>query len=109
DLGDLVFPTPLVPDVIAKGDRVHPALEDGPGQGSRDARAGGGIFAVGHDEVDRVLAPEPGHPVEHDVAPGPADDVPDKEQLEHGPNVRAASGGANFYLPPGRRTRPDER
>ena len=61
----------------------------------RNAGAGGGVFAIGDDEVELVLGAERGGALDHDVTAGFADDISDEEELDHGPTEHGAAGGTN--------------
>jgi hypothetical protein len=73
---DEIVHFPLVPDVISRREDIDPVavqvFHDLPG----DAETGGGVFAVGDDEVHRP----PGHERREKLPDGPAarlaDDVP---------------------------------
>src|ERR1019366_7378062 len=47
----------LVPQMVAAGDDVHARRKNFPGGLGGDAGAAGGVFAVGDDEIERVLLP----------------------------------------------------
>ena len=48
----------LVPDVIAGGHDVDPEIEQLVRELRSDAEPGGGIFAVGNDQIDGILLDE---------------------------------------------------
>ena len=51
----------LVPQMVAGGDDVHACRKNFLGGFGRDAGAAGGVFAIGDDEVERVLFAEFGN------------------------------------------------
>ena len=61
-----------------------PAAEEFPGDLGRDAVAAGGVFAVGDDEIERVLFAQFRQEDFDRVASGLADDVADEEKFHAG-------------------------
>ena len=60
----------LVPQMVAAGDDIHAGREDFPGGFGRDAGAAGGVFAIGDDEIERMLFTEFGQQVLTALRPG---------------------------------------
>ena len=65
--------------MVAAGDDVDAVREQVVGDFGSDAEAGGGIFAVGDDEVDLAVRDEVGQAIADDLAAGRTDDVTDEE------------------------------
>ena len=97
NLPDLVFPAPLIPDVIAQGDGIDPRFENRLCDRAGNSGPRRGILAIGDDEIDRMLRPDTGEPVGEYIATGPSHDIADKEQFQHGPNLRSPRRSANQF------------
>ena len=69
--------------MVAAGDDVHAGVENFPCSLGRDAGTAGRIFAVGDDEIERVLFAEFGQEFRNRAPSGLADDVTNEEQF-HG-------------------------
>jgi hypothetical protein len=76
----------LVPQMVAGGDDVHARGKNFPGGFGRDAGAAGGVFAVGDDEVERVLLAEFGNKFCNRAPARLSHDVADEKQF-HGENL----------------------
>ncbi len=72
-----------VEDVVAAGEDVNAGVEQLLHQRGRDAVAGGGVLAVGDDEVGGVLGGELLRLLAHDAAARAAENVTDKKNV-HG-------------------------
>lgn len=68
--------------MVAEGDRVRAGGEETLRELRSDADAVGDVLAV--DDADRgaELGPQGGQPVLERLAPGPADDVPDEQDVQ---------------------------
>ena len=71
----------LIPQMVAAGDDVHAGGKNFPGGFGRDAGAASGVFAVGDDEIERVLFVKFGQEFLDRITPRPPDDVADEEQF----------------------------
>ena len=78
----------LVPHVIAGGDHVHAGREDLEHVLARDARAAGGVLAVGDHQIGAVVRGERAHVTADQIAARAADDVAEEEQF-HSRDVAA--------------------
>ncbi len=76
-----MFDLLLVPQMVAGGDDVHAGVQDFARGVDRDARAAGGVFAVGNDEVKVVGLAQSGQEPAQRVPPRLADNVPDKKKI----------------------------
>ena len=72
-----------IPAMVPAGEDVDAVLQEVVGDFGGDAEAGGGVFAIGDDQVDLALRDEIGETIANDLAAGGAYDVPDKENA-HG-------------------------
>jgi hypothetical protein len=79
--------------VIAAGKDVDSVVEKFVGQAGRDAESGGGIFAVGDDQIDFFLGHDVGETVANDLASWRANDVTD-EQNTHSGSVQMMRRGS---------------
>src|SRR5437660_1924208 len=82
-LRDVLHDLLLVPDVVARGQHVGALLEHLLGHRPRHAEAAGGVLAVHHAEVDRVLLAQARQVLRQRGAPGLAEDVADHQDV-HG-------------------------
>jgi len=69
--------------VIAQGDAVDAGVHQFVVDFGRDAGTGGGVFGVGHDEIEVLLGAQSAQGLLADVPPGLAYDVTDQEDA-HG-------------------------
>ncbi len=76
--------------MVAAGDDVHAGGKDFRGRLGRDAGAAGGVFAIGDDEIGRMLAAHPWQEFLHRPTPRFTNNVPDEKNL-HGFKVRGES------------------
>ena len=76
-----------VPAVVAAGEDVDAVVKQFVGQSRGDAEAGGGVFAVGDDQVDLPLRDDVGQAIADDLASWRADDVTDEEYAHAGCTV----------------------
>src|ERR1700683_4297081 len=97
----------LVPDVVAGSDYIDIQLEEFFGERGRYAEAGGGVFAVGDDEIDEVIAHDSRQAIFHNDSSGPSKDVTNKENAHSwastsDPNTRkpVMRGAATFVVAP---------
>ena len=73
DLADFALESPLVPDMVAQGQGVDSAIEQGLGDRTRDAGAGRGVFRIGDREVQAEFGAQLGRallPGEDDLPTG---------------------------------------
>jgi hypothetical protein len=68
--------------VIAAGDYFDPACKKVFGDTRRNAKTGGGVFAVGNAEVNFALRENVCEPVVNDLAAGRAYDVANKKDFQ---------------------------
>lgn len=71
----------LVPEMIARGDDIHPALKDRFCRLGGDAGAARGVFSVGHHNLDSPFLPQAWNHFPHHATPRRTDNIPDKQQL----------------------------
>ena len=76
----------LVPKMVAAGDDIHAGGKNFFGGPGGNPGSAGGIFAVGDDEIERVLFTESGQEFPDGSPAGLAHDVADEEQF-HKPNL----------------------
>ena len=74
----------MIPTVIAAGEDVDAVVEKFIGEARGDAETGGGIFAVGDDQIDFLLGDDVGEAVADDLASRGADNVTDEENTHAG-------------------------
>ena len=82
----------VFPDVVAAGEDIHPLVQEEVGHLGGDADAAGGVFAVGHHQVDEIAVHRPGQEFFHRPAARGPDDIADEQDI-HGltPPQRAYS------------------
>ncbi len=68
-----------VPTVVAAGEHLDAEAEQFFGDFRSDAEAGGGIFAVGDDQINLLVLHKVGEALLNDQASGRADDVADEK------------------------------
>ena len=90
--------------MIAGGDDVNIQFEEFFGERGSDAEAGGGIFAVGDDKIDELIADDAGQTVFDDGASGASEDVADEENAhDERRNSMVTRGVGRAYSPAGGR------
>jgi len=67
----------LVPNVIARCENVHAAVQELVGRINGETKAAGGILPIGDDQVDSVLQAHVGHQAANGLPAGLPDNVPD--------------------------------
>jgi hypothetical protein len=72
----------FIPDVVAGRHDVDAEIEELFGERGSDSKAGRGIFAVGDDEVDRVLPSKFRKAVFYDRSSGTAKNVADEKNFQ---------------------------
>src|ERR1017187_3775851 len=74
---EVLHDLPLIPNVISSGDDVNAKLEEILGQRRSDAESGSGVFSVGNDEINGVLAHQPRQTIFDDCPSWPSENVTD--------------------------------
>jgi len=92
-MGQIVEDFAAVPTVIAAGEDVDAVVEEFVGEARGDAETGGGIFAVGDDQIDFLLSDDVGEALADDVASRGANDVTDEENTHAGSLPLKEGGG----------------
>ena len=73
----------FVPDMISSGHHIDAQIEKLLRQWRRDAKASGGIFAVGNDKIDGVALAQFGQAIFDDCPPRAPKNVTDKENFQN--------------------------
>jgi hypothetical protein len=73
-----------VPAVIAAGEHVYAVMEKFVGQARGDAETGGGIFAIGYDQIDFFLGHDVAQAIAHNLPSGRTDNVTNEENTHVG-------------------------
>lgn len=93
----------LIPEMIPAGDDIDARVEKLRGGAGSDARAAGGIFAIGDDAMNLVFGPEPGNQLFDRAPPGFTDHIAYEEQIHEADSRYWKTGGkqkANYRIAP---------
>ena len=98
DLEDRLVP----PDMIPRGEHVHPGVDELLDYPRRHAGSPGGVLGVGDDAVDAAALPKAGDDGPDRVPPRFSDDIPAEQDRDHAPSrrIRRRPFGLTSRTPP---------
>ena len=76
----------LIKGMIAQRHAIGPRRKQQPGMIGGQPRAGRGVFAIDHDEIEAPVRPQAGQPVADRRAPGTAHHIAKKKQFHETPD-----------------------